>query len=133
MHEWLVELVALIVPWTEAVGIAIVMWGAIEGLIKLLLRFSSLFNKAIQPLPISQIRLAIGEKIALGLDFFTRRRHHSNHHYPQLAIARHFGWHRHYPHHHRFFLKSRHQRIRSRKRTPLNAVSNFQFKKIMAL
>ncbi len=70
MHEWLVELVALIVPWTEAVGIAIVMWGAIEGLIKLLLRFSALFHKAIQPLPISQIRLAIGEKIALGLDFF---------------------------------------------------------------
>jgi|UPI000378AEB9 uncharacterized membrane protein len=70
MHEWLVELVALIVPWTEAVGIAIVLWGAAEGLIKLLTRFRCLFNKAILPLPISRIRLAIGEKIALGLDFF---------------------------------------------------------------
>lgn len=70
MHEWLVELVALIVPWTELIGILIVLWGAIEGLIKLLMRLHSVFDKAIQPLPISQIRLAIGEKIALGLDFF---------------------------------------------------------------
>lgn len=70
MHEWLVELVAHIVPWTEAVGIAIVLWGALEGLLKLLLRLRSLFDAAHRPLPISQIRLAIGEKIALGLDFF---------------------------------------------------------------
>ena len=70
MHEFLVELVALIVPWTEAAGIAIVMWGVIEGLVKLLGRFRSLLDSAVQPIPISRIRLAIGEKIALGLDFF---------------------------------------------------------------
>ena len=46
MHELLVELVALIVPWTEAVGIAIVMWGVIEGLVKLLGRFRSLLDSA---------------------------------------------------------------------------------------
>ncbi len=70
MHEFLVELVAVIVPWIEAVGITIVMWGAIEGLVKLLGRFRSVLDSAIQPIPISRIRLAIGEKIALGLDFF---------------------------------------------------------------
>ena len=70
MHEFLVELVAKIVPWTEAVGIAIVMWGALEGIIKLLTRFRSLLDSAVPLIPISRIRLAIGEKIALGLDFF---------------------------------------------------------------
>ncbi|MBK9161713.1 MAG: DUF1622 domain-containing protein [Nitrosomonadales bacterium] len=70
MHEFLVELVALIVPWTEALGIAIVMWGVVEGVVKLLARFRSLLDKASEPVPISHIRLAIGEKIALGLDFF---------------------------------------------------------------
>ena len=70
MHEFLVELVAKIVPWTEAVGIAIVMWGAAEGIIKLLARFRTLLNSAVPLIPISRIRLAIGEKIALGLDFF---------------------------------------------------------------
>ena len=70
MHEFLVELVAKIVPWTEAVGIAIVMWGATEGIIKLLGRVRSLLDTAVLPIPISRIRLAIGEKIALGLDFF---------------------------------------------------------------
>ena len=70
MHEFLVKLVAAIVPWTEAAGIAIVMWGAIEGLFKLLGRFRSVLDSTAQPIPISRIRLAIGEKIALGLDFF---------------------------------------------------------------
>jgi len=70
MHEFLVALVALIVPWTEAAGIAIVMWGAIEGLVKLASRIGSLLKGTEQPIPISRIRLAIGEKIALGLDFF---------------------------------------------------------------
>jgi len=70
MHEFLVGLVAAIVPWTEAVGIAIVMWGAMEGLFKLLVRFRSLLDSKVQPIPIGRIRLAIGEKIALGLDFF---------------------------------------------------------------
>ena len=69
MHELLVELVAAIVPWTEAVGIAIVMWGAMEGLVKLLGRLRSVLDRTVQPVPISRIRLAIGEKIALGLDF----------------------------------------------------------------
>ena len=70
MHEFLVDLVAKIVPWTEAVGITIVMWGAAEGIIKLLGRFRSMLDSTVLPMPISRIRLAIGEKIALGLDFF---------------------------------------------------------------
>ncbi len=70
MHHLLIELVEAVVPWIEMIGIGVVLWGAIEGLFKLLLRIkSSLFRES--PLAsISHIRIAIGEKTALGLDFF---------------------------------------------------------------
>jgi len=70
MHELLIELVETVVPWIEMVGIGVVLWGAIEGLIQLLLRIKSVLLREPQLLPISHIRIAIGEKTALGLDFF---------------------------------------------------------------
>ena len=70
MHELLIELVETVVPWIEMVGIGVVLWGAIEGLIQLLLRIKSVLRREPQLLPISHIRIAIGEKTALGLDFF---------------------------------------------------------------
>ena len=70
MHELLIELVETVVPWIEMVGIAVVLWGAIEGLIQLLLRAKSVLLREPQLKPISHIRIAIGEKTALGLDFF---------------------------------------------------------------
>jgi uncharacterized membrane protein len=44
--------------------------GSFEGLIKFLGWLASTLNSSVQPIPISSIRLAIGEKIALGLDSF---------------------------------------------------------------
>lgn len=70
MHELLIELVETVVPWIEMVGIGVVLWGAIEGLIQLLLRIKSVLLREPQLEPISHIRIAIGEKTALGLDFF---------------------------------------------------------------
>ena len=70
MHELLIDIVKLVVPWIEMVGIAVVMWGALEGLIGLMLRIKSVLVKAPELTPISHIRAAIGEKTALGLDFF---------------------------------------------------------------
>lgn len=70
MHQLLIEFVELVAPWIEMIGIAVVLWGAIEGLIKLLLRVKSALVREPQPVPISHIRAAIGEKTALGLDFF---------------------------------------------------------------
>ncbi len=70
MHELLVGFVELVAPWIEAIGIAVVLWGAIEGLFRLLLRVRSTLVREPQPAPISHIRSAIGEKTALGLDFF---------------------------------------------------------------
>ena len=70
MHEWLVEWIPQIVPWIEAVGIVIVLWGALEGLLKLLGRLKAVLGHTDKLTPLSHIRVAIGEKIALGLDFF---------------------------------------------------------------
>jgi uncharacterized membrane protein len=70
MHEWLVGFVGLVVPWIEAVGIAVVLWGAAEGLMQLVLRGAAVLSRKPPELPFSHIRIAIGEKTALGLDFF---------------------------------------------------------------
>ena len=70
MRQLLIDLVEMAVPWIEMLGIAVVLWGAIEGLIGLLMRIKSLLVREAQPVPVSHIRVAIGEKTALGLDFF---------------------------------------------------------------
>ncbi len=70
MHQLLIQLVEMVVPWIEMVGIGVVLWGATEGLIKLLLRIKSVMLREPQLIPVGHIRAAIGEKTALGLDFF---------------------------------------------------------------
>ena len=70
MHELLIELVQQVVPWIEMVGIVVVLWGAIEGLVRLALRLYAVLVKTASVTPISHIRATIGEKTALGLDFF---------------------------------------------------------------
>ncbi|MDH4286217.1 MAG: DUF1622 domain-containing protein [Gallionella sp.] len=70
MHELLIDFVEIVVPWIEMLGISVVLWGVIEGLIGLLLRIKTVLLRQVQPVPISHIRVAIGEKTALGLDFF---------------------------------------------------------------
>lgn len=70
LHELLVEMIAYIVPCTEFLGAAVVTWGSLHGLIILLRRVW----RSMQKLPVEEslrdVRIAIGEKMALGLDFF---------------------------------------------------------------
>ncbi len=70
LHELLVELIAYIVPCTEFLGAAVVTWGTLHGLLLLLRRGW----RSVQKQPIEEslrdVRIAIGEKMALGLDFF---------------------------------------------------------------
>ncbi len=70
MHQSLVEFFEWIAPWIEMIGIAVVLWGAIEGLVRLLLHAKSSLLREHKLEPIGHIRSAIGEKTALGLDFF---------------------------------------------------------------
>jgi hypothetical protein len=60
MHELLIDIVKLVVPWIEMVGIAVVMWVALEGLIGLLLRMKSVLLKSPKLASISHIRVTIG-------------------------------------------------------------------------
>ena len=70
MHEFLIELIAYVIPPTELLGAAVVLWGCLQGLIMLLRRaWQSISSRPLQG-TLSDIRIAIGEKMALGLDFF---------------------------------------------------------------
>ncbi len=70
LHELLVATIAYIVPCTEFLGAAVVTWGTLHGLFMLLSRAW----RSLQKLPVEEslrdVRIAIGEKMALGLDFF---------------------------------------------------------------
>lgn len=70
LHEILVELIAWIVPITELLGVAVVTWGSLHGLILLLQRGRDIINDREPGSSLRDIRIAIGEKMALGLDFF---------------------------------------------------------------
>ncbi len=70
LHELLVELIAYIVPCTEFLGAAVVTWGTLHGLILLLRRGWRSVQKLRVEESLRDVRIAIGEKMALGLDFF---------------------------------------------------------------
>ena len=66
MHELLVEWINLVAPWIEAVGIAVVVWGVVEGLLNRV-RLSS--TSGVELPSLNRVRAAMGEKTTLGLDF----------------------------------------------------------------
>jgi uncharacterized membrane protein len=70
LHELLVELIAYIVPCTEFMGAAVVTWGTLHGLMLLLRRAWRSLQKQPVAESLRDVRIAIGEKMALGLDFF---------------------------------------------------------------
>ena len=70
LHEFLVELIAYIVPLTELLGAAVVTWGSVHGLVLLVRRGWRYFHDMPLEESLRDIRIAIGEKMALGLDFF---------------------------------------------------------------
>lgn len=70
LHELLIEAIAYIVPLTELLGVAVVTWGSVHGLILLMQRGWDLLFSREPGSSLRDIRIAIGEKMALGLDFF---------------------------------------------------------------
>jgi uncharacterized membrane protein len=70
MREWLIQGVHYVVPVIEAVGVAIVVWGALEGFARLLARGWQIATGAPLAHSFGSIRLGIGEKMVLGLEFF---------------------------------------------------------------
>lgn len=70
MHEFLIALISYITPLTEILGTAVVSWGCLQGLAKLLQRIRLVLLRQPVPRSLREVRIAIGEKMALGLDFF---------------------------------------------------------------
>ena len=70
MHEFLVGIIVYIVPFTEILGVAVVTWGSLHGLILLAQRGLNMVRGTPFSHSLRDIRIAIGEKMALGLDFF---------------------------------------------------------------
>ena len=70
MHDFLVQAIAFVVPFTELLGAAVVTWGCVHGLLLVVQRAWRCFWRQPHLIDLRDIRIAIGEKMALGLDFF---------------------------------------------------------------
>lgn len=70
MHEVLVQWVGYVVPWIEALGILMVLWGILGAVSGLGLRVWSVLSGRTERMDLGAIRLAMGEKMVLGLEFF---------------------------------------------------------------
>ncbi|MEW6330434.1 MAG: DUF1622 domain-containing protein [Pseudomonadota bacterium] len=70
MHELLVQWVGYVVPWIEAIGIIVVLWGILGALAGLARRGWSVLEQGAAVENLGDIRLAMGEKMVLGLEFF---------------------------------------------------------------
>lgn len=70
MHQLLVQWVSDIVPWIELLGIIMVLWGILEALSGLSRRGLSTLMQRAAIKDLGAIRLAMGEKMVLGLEFF---------------------------------------------------------------
>jgi len=70
MHELLAQWVAYVVPWIEAFGIVAVLWSVLEALVSLATRGGSVMMRRPAGKSLVAIRVAMGEKLVLGLEFF---------------------------------------------------------------
>jgi uncharacterized membrane protein len=70
MHELLVQWVGYVVPWIEVFGVGMVLWAVLEAFAGLGRRGWSLLMQRTARGDLGAIRLAMGEKMVLGLEFF---------------------------------------------------------------
>lgn len=70
MHGLLVQWVGYVVPWIEALGIAVVLWGVVEAILGLARRGWLALTRRAAGQDLGVIRLVMGEKMVLGLEFF---------------------------------------------------------------
>lgn len=70
MDEFLVQWVSYVVPWIESLGIAVVLWGILEAIIRLTRGGWSVLTQKSSRIELDVIRLTMGEKMVLGLEFF---------------------------------------------------------------
>jgi uncharacterized membrane protein len=69
MQDWLTQIVIYVVPLIQAVGVLIVLWGVIEGIVGILRRSVQRMDSA-APSVIGDVRLRMGTRMVLALEFF---------------------------------------------------------------
>lgn len=70
MHEALATVVAYVVPAIQAIGVAVVIWGVLESAARVLQREWQMLRGQPAGWSFGDIRIAIGRKTVLGLEFF---------------------------------------------------------------
>jgi len=70
MHELLARWIDYVVPSIQMIGVAIVIWGVLEGVARVLQRVWQLAGRSTPTSSFGDIRIAIGRKMVLGLEFF---------------------------------------------------------------
>ncbi len=70
MHDLLEAIINWIVPAIQAVGVVIVVWAVIQALISLVRRGWLLLAQGYAPVGLGAIRITIGRKMVLSLEFF---------------------------------------------------------------
>jgi uncharacterized membrane protein len=68
--ELLARVIEYVVPAIQLIGVAIVIWGVIESSARVLQREWQMLRSGAAEWTFGDIRLAIGKKMVLGLEFF---------------------------------------------------------------
>ncbi len=70
MHDLLEAIINWVVPAIQAVGVVIVVWAVIEAVISLIRRCWQLSIRGDTALGLGAIRITVGRKMVLSLEFF---------------------------------------------------------------
>lgn len=70
MHDLLARWIDFVVPSIQMIGVAIVLWGVLEGVARVVQSGWQLAGGRTAALSLGEIRIAIGRKMVLGLEFF---------------------------------------------------------------
>jgi uncharacterized membrane protein len=70
MHELLARWIDFVVPSIQMIGVAVVIWGVLEGVVRVLQCGWQLAGGRTAARSLGDIRIAIGGKMVLGLEFF---------------------------------------------------------------
>jgi hypothetical protein len=99
MHEFLIELIAYVIPPAELLGAAVVLWGCLQGLVMLLRRALAKPEQAAPARCVARHPHRHRRKDGAGTGFLPCRRHHPDHRGAQQGNAGGLGRYRGDPYH----------------------------------
>jgi uncharacterized membrane protein len=70
MHDLLARAIDFVVPTIQMIGVAVVIWGVLEALTRVLQHGWQIASGGTAAWSFGRIRIGIGRKLVLGLEFF---------------------------------------------------------------